>query len=217
MRRPSIRRLCPDFIMFPWVFHRITHVILQFAGSQQLFWAHLHIFTVTSLTNTFTQCAFSFKCSNVTNYMWDLFWNTAARLAKWLPTTILTALFQANLGHWSPQFLPLLVPEENLWGQGFIYNWMFFLSPNQQCQSTEGNVVVIVVVECIYEPYVFSHLVSTSSAECSHCSPSSSLDCDWQYVTLFGFCHASVATRPHFFRQDAQWPWLVQKRFRSAQ
>jgi len=32
-------------------------------------------------------------------------------------------------------------------------------------------VVVAVVVECIYELYVFSHLVATSSAECNCCSP----------------------------------------------
>ena len=38
-------------------------------------------------------------------------------------------------------------------------------------------------------------------------------------VILFGVCHkgTSVAARPHFFRQDVQWPSLVQKWFRSAQ
>ena len=36
----------------------------------------------------------------------------------------------------------------------------------------------------------------------------------WQYVTSFGICQKGtlVAQRPHLF-QDAQWPWLVQKRF----
>ena len=33
------------------------------------------------------------------------------------------------------------------------------------------------VVECIYELYVFSSSVATSSAECNHCSPPSSLVC----------------------------------------
>jgi len=35
----------------------------------------------------------------------------------------------------------------------------------------------VVVVECIYEPHVFSHSVGTSSAECICCSCLSSLDC----------------------------------------
>jgi len=35
--------------------------------------------------------------------------------------------------------------------------------------STAANVVV--VVEYIYEPYVFSHSVATSSADCNHYSP----------------------------------------------
>jgi len=29
--------------------------------------------------------------------------------------------------------------------------------------------------------------------------------------------HMLVAARPHFFRQDVQWPWLIRKQFRNAQ
>ena len=80
----------------------------------------------------------------------------------------------------------------------------------------------VVVVQCIYEQYVFSHSVSTSSAECNRCSPASSLVCR-QLLTICDIVwrlpqgQMSVAARPHFFQQDAQWPWLVGKRFRSAQ
>jgi len=62
----------------------------------------------------------------------------------------------------------------------------------------------VVVVECIYEPYVFSHSVVTSSAECNHCSPSSSLVCG-QLLTICDVIwhlqqgHMSVAARPHVF------------------
>ena len=65
-------------------------------------------------------------------------------------------------------------------------------------------------------PFVFSHSVATSSAECNHCSSPSSLVCG-QLLTVcnivwrFLLGHMSVAARPHLFRQDAQWPWLVQK------
>jgi len=76
-----------------------------------------------------------------------------------------------------------------------------------------------VVVECIYEPYVFSH---SSSAECNHCSPPSRSDCG-QLLIICDIVwrvqqeHILVAARPHFFRQDAQWPCLVQKWFTSAE
>jgi len=64
-----------------------------------------------------------------------------------------------------------------------------------------------VFVECIYKPYVFSHSVATSSAECNHCSPPSSLVCG-QLLTICGIAwhlpqgHMLVAARLHFFRQD---------------
>ena len=51
---------------------------------------------------------------------------------------------------------------------------------------------------------------------------SSSLDCG-QLLTICDIVwrlpqgHMSVAARLHFFQQDVQWPWLVQKWFRSAQ
>jgi len=73
---------------------------------------------------------------------------------------------------------------------------------------------VVVVVECIYQPYVFSRSVAMLSAECSCCSPPSSLVCG-QLLTTCDIVwhlvqgHMSVAVRPHFFWQDAQWPWLV--------
>ena len=51
---------------------------------------------------------------------------------------------------------------------------------------------VVVVVECIYEPYVFGRSVAASSAECNHCSPPWSLVCG-QLLTVcewsFGICH----------------------------
>ena len=78
------------------------------------------------------------------------------------------------------------------------------------------NTVVVVVVEWIYEPYVFSHSVAMSSAECNSCSPPSSLVCR-QLLTICDIVwhlsqgQTSVAARPHFFWQDAQWPWLVRK------
>jgi len=61
-----------------------------------------------------------------------------------------------------------------------------------------------------------------SSAECNHCSPPSrSLVCGLltvcDIVRHLPQGHMSVAARPHFFRQDARWPWLVWKRVRSAQ
>ena len=37
--------------------------------------------------------------------------------------------------------------------------------------NTVADVVVIVIVECFYEPRIFSHSVATSSAECNRCSP----------------------------------------------
>jgi len=58
--------------------------------------------------------------------------------------------------------------------------------------------VVVVVVECICEPYVFSLSVATSSAECNHCSPPSRLVCG-QLLTICGIIwhlpqgHMSVA------------------------
>jgi len=70
------------------------------------------------------------------------------------------------------------------------------------CISKTGRTVV--VVECIYEPYIFSHSVATSLAECNHCSPRPySLDCG----QLLKICdivwhlpqgHMSVAARRHF-------------------
>jgi len=36
------------------------------------------------------------------------------------------------------------------------------------CISETGRTVVL---ECIYELYIFSHSVATSSAECNRCSP----------------------------------------------
>jgi len=43
--------------------------------------------------------------------------------------------------------------------------------------------VVVVVVECIYEPYVINHSVAMSPAEWNHCSPPSSLYCG-QLLTI---------------------------------
>jgi len=37
-------------------------------------------------------------------------------------------------------------------------------------KAWEAAFMVVVVVECIYQPYVFSHSVATSSAECNRCS-----------------------------------------------
>ena len=41
----------------------------------------------------------------------------------------------------------------------------------------------------------------------------------WHYLAFATRAHVGcwVAARPHFFWLDAQWLWLVQKRFRSAQ
>ena len=64
--------------------------------------------------------------------------------------------------------------------------------------------------------------MSTSSAECNRCSSPSSLVCG-QLLTICDLIwhlpqrHMSIAARPDFFRQYAQWPWLVWKQFRSAQ
>jgi len=69
--------------------------------------------------------------------------------------------------------------------------------------------MTVIVVKCIYEPYVFNRSAATSSAECNRCSPPFSL----VYVQLLTICdivwrllqgQMSVAARPHFFRQDAQ-------------
>ena len=43
--------------------------------------------------------------------------------------------------------------------------------------------VFVVVIECIYKLYFFSHSMATSSAECSRCSPPSSLVCG-QLLTI---------------------------------
>jgi len=55
---------------------------------------------------------------------------------------------------------------------------------------------------CICEPYVFSHSVATSSAECKCCSPRKAwtVDSCWQYVTSFGICPKGTldAARPTF-------------------
>jgi len=65
-------------------------------------------------------------------------------------------------------------------------------------------------IKCIYEPYVFSHSVAMSSAECTPFS----LVCG-QLLTVCDVIwhlrqgHMSVVEKPHFFRQDAQWPLLV--------
>ena len=42
------------------------------------------------------------------------------------------------------------------------------------------GITVVVVVQCSYEPYIFSHLVATSSAESNRCSPPSGSVC-WQW------------------------------------
>jgi len=74
-------------------------------------------------------------------------------------------------------------------------------------------VAVVVVIDCTYEPYVFSQSVATSSAECNR----SSLVCG-QLLTICNIAwhlpqgHMSVAAGPHFFNRT-QWPWLVRKRF----
>jgi len=71
---------------------------------------------------------------------------------------------------------------------------------NDFSQQTSPSNVVVVVVDCIYERYVFSHSVAMSSAGCSCCSPSS-LDCG-QLLTICDivWClpqgHMSVAARP---------------------
>jgi len=68
--------------------------------------------------------------------------------------------------------------------------------------------VLNVVVECIYEPYVFRHSVAMSSAECNRCNPPSSLVCGQLLTICDILCHLpqghmSVAARPHFIQQDA--------------
>jgi len=109
-----------------------------------------------------------------------------------------------------------------LWGQVDNCHWlklMPFPSVLWCCHMGERNVVV--VVKCIYKPYVSSHLVATSSAECNGCRLPSSLDYGHRFTICDIVSHlpqgnTSVAARPHFFRQDLQWLWLVQKWFRSA-
>ena len=49
--------------------------------------------------------------------------------------------------------------------------------------SAQQKNTISVVVKCIYKLYVFSHSVSTSSAECNRCSPPSSLVCG-QLLTI---------------------------------
>jgi len=39
------------------------------------------------------------------------------------------------------------------------------------CKRLARWTIVVVVVECIYEPYVLSHSVAMSSADCNCCSP----------------------------------------------
>ena len=63
---------------------------------------------------------------------------------------------------------------------------------------------VVVVVECIYEPYVFGRSVATSSAECNHSSPCSSLVCgqlltvcEWLWRLSQG--HMSADATPTLF------------------
>jgi len=46
---------------------------------------------------------------------------------------------------------------------------------------------VVVVIECIYKSYVFSHSVATSTAEWNHCRQPRSMG-SWQ-VTSFSICH----------------------------
>jgi len=55
---------------------------------------------------------------------------------------------------------------------------MGFLTPSresgeatQKVHQRKFNLIVVGVVECTHESYVFSHSVATSSAECNRCSP----------------------------------------------
>ena len=76
-----------------------------------------------------------------------------------------------------------------------------------------------VVADCFYKPCVSSHSVALSSAECSHCSPPSSLVCG-QLLTICDIVwhlsqgRMSVAARPDFFRQDVPWLGFVWARER---
>ena len=77
-------------------------------------------------------------------------------------------------------------------------------------------VYTVVVVVCIYEPYVISHSMAMSSAECNPCSSPSMVGSCWQYVTSFGICHKGTCRllgchKAWLHWQNAQWPWLVQK------
>jgi len=47
-----------------------------------------------------------------------------------------------------------------------------------ECTEQVQKVNVVVVAKCIYKPYVLRHSLATSSAECNHCSPPSSLVCE---------------------------------------
>jgi len=56
--------------------------------------------------------------------------------------SFLTDVFQANFGHPVPlSYLSPSVLEQNFWGkwQRLFMGWMSFVSPIQQCQSTDGN------------------------------------------------------------------------------
>jgi len=61
-----------------------------------------------------------------------------------------------------------------------------------------------------------SHSVSTSSAECNHCSPPSPLqlglwaavDNMWHHLAFATRAHVGCC-KAHFIWQDAQWPWFV--------
>jgi len=61
--------------------------------------------------------------------------------------------------------------------------------------------VVVVVVECIYEPYDFSHSAAASSAECNCCSPLqlrlwAAVDNMWHHLVLATRAHVSCCKAP---------------------
>jgi len=80
--------------------------------------------------------------------------------------------------------------------------WSNGRKEDQLCKTENSFLCnVVVVPECIYQPYVFSHLVAISSAECNFTAAPSVLDCG-QLLTICDIVwrlphgHMSVAARP---------------------
>jgi len=93
-----------------------------------------------------------------------------------------------------------------------------FSIQTQQQICSRVIIVVVVVILCIYEPFVINHWTATSSAKWSCHKPLSSLVCGqlltmWNIVWCLPHQHLSLVVRPDFLWQDAQWPWWVQKWF----